>query len=294
MKISLKLAEQLKQLSIGKTFSLNVFSDKNKRVIKQLITDGVLFDNKIIRKRKVIYCPDVEKLEKHLIANFEITTNLDEYIEVLKNADSTKSDMVNVSGNSKLKSSTSLDGFLIKSYQDITGKIFDKEFNTKTINGTSLHINDWQNFTVEKSATIVVVENSDNFRFIHQQKKLFNKLKAVFVLRFANSKAISQWINKVENNYLHYGDFDLKGIHIYLTEFKQKIKNKQKCSFYIPDNIENMIIEKGNSKRYYDQKENLKNFDFTYHTETMALVNIIEKHKKGLDQEFLIWNRLNS
>lgn len=291
MKISLKFAEQLKQLSIGETFSINAFSGKNQKIIKQLITDGVLFDNKIIRRKKVIYCPDAEKLEKHIIANFEINTNLDEYIAVLQNENSTKSDMVNVSGSAKLKKTTSLDGFLIKTYQDIKGKIDNKEFNLKTIHGTSIHISDWENFTIENSATIVVVENSDNFKFIHQQKDLFESIKPIFVLRFANSKAISEWINTIENNYLHYGDFDLKGIHIYLTEFKEKIQEKRRCSFFIPDNIENILNKKGSSNRYYDQIENLKNFDFTAHKEIMTLVDIIEKHKKGLDQEFLIANR---
>ena len=54
-----------------------------------------------------------------------------------------------------------------------------------------------------------------------------------------------------------------------------------------------MISEKGNSKRYYDQKENLKNYDFAKHKEIINLVNIIEKHKKGLDQEYLITNKLD-
>lgn len=294
MDINKKLAMQLNQLSNGKMFSLNTFSAKNQKIIKQLITDGVLFDNRIISRKKVIYCPDAERLEKHLIANFEINTNLESYIKVLQNENSTKSDMVNVSGSAKLKKTTSLDGFLIKTYQDIKGKIDNKEFNIKTISGTSIHINDWENFTIEKSATVVVVENSENFKLIHKQRYLFENIKPVFVLRFANSKAISKWINKIENNYLHYGDFDLKGIHIYLTEFKEKIQEKRKCSFFIPVNIEKMISEKGNSNRYYNQIENLKNFDFTTHKEVMTLVDIIEKYKKGLDQEYLITNRLNS
>ena len=85
--------------------------------------------------------------------------------------------------------------------------------------------------------------------------------------------------------------FDLKGIHLYITEFKQKINNPLRCKFYIPVNIEKLIYDKGNSKRYNEQKQNLKNFDFSVHSEIINLVNIIEKHKKGLDQEYLITNR---
>lgn len=290
MEINLRLATQLQQLSEGKSLTFKSFSAKNLIFIKQLINDGLLSDNKIVRRKKVVYCPSTDKLEQHLVAKFEIYS-LKNYINVLQNPNSTKSDMVNVSGDAKLQTNTSLDGFLLKAYETISGKINSETINLKTSDGTSLHINNWQNFEIDDIATIVVVENSENFKLIHKQKDLFSNIKPVFLLRFANSTAISKWITQSKNNYLHFGDFDLKGIHIYITEFKQKINNPLRCKYYIPGNIEKLIYDNGNSKRYYEQKQNLKNFNFSAHSEIINLINIIEKHKKGLDQEYLIMNR---
>jgi len=292
MEINLKLAIQLQKLAEGENLSFNVFRGKSQNIIKQLITDGLLSDNKIVRRKKVVFCLNSNKLEKHLIAKYEIY-GLQNYIEVLQNTNSTKSDMVNVSGNAKLQTNTSLDGFLLKTYENISGKINNENINLKTTNGTSLHINSWQDFEIDDTATIVVVENSENFKLIHKQKDLFSNIKPVFLLRFANSTAISKWITQTNNNYLHFGDFDLKGVHIYITEFKQKINKSNKCKFYIPDNIGILFANEkiGSSERYLEQKQNLKNFDFTTHLEVVDLINIIEKYKKGLDQEYFIDNR---
>jgi len=290
MEINLKLATQLQQLSKGESLTFKSFSAKNLIFIKQLINDGLLYDNKIVRRKKVVYCPSTDKLEKHLVAKYEIY-GLQNYIDVLQNPNSTKSEMVNVSGDAKLQTNTSLDGFLLKAYENISGKINNETINLKTTDGTSLHINNWQSFEIEDIATIIVVENSENFKLIHKQKDLFNNIKPVFLLRYANSSAISKWITQTKNNYLHFGDFDLKGIHIYITEFKQKINKPLRCKYFIPDNIEKLIYNNGNSKRYYEQKQNLKNFNFSAHPEIINLINIIEKHKKGLDQEYLIKNR---
>ncbi len=286
MKINKKLAVQLQKLAEGEDFSYSAFSEKNKKIIKELIEDGLLSDNKIIRRRKVVFCKKPEKLEQHLRLKYEIY-GLQNYIKVLLDPNSTKAEMVSVSGDSKLKYSKSLEGFLIKTYKDINGKINNEKINLKTATGTSIHINDWQNFQIDSSATIVVVENSENFRQIHKQKKLFKNINPIFILRFANSTAISKWIKQMDNNYLHFGDFDLKGIHIYITEFKQKIDNPLRCNFLIPENIEN-IIKKGSSERYYNQEQNLKNFDFSIHKEIFDLVKIIRTHKKGSDQEGLL------
>ncbi|GEM_PF-2027669 len=292
MEINLKLATQLHQLAQGENLSFNVFSKKAQNIIKQLITDGVLSDNKIIRRKKVVFCTNTDKLEKYLVAKYEIY-GLQKYIDALQNTNSTKSDMVNVSGNAKLQTNTSLEGFLLKAYENISGKIDNENINLKTTNGTSLHINNWQNFEIDDTATIVVVENSENFKLIHKQKYLFSNIKPVFLLRFANSTAISKWITQTNNNYLHFGDFDLKGVHIYITEFKQKINKPNKCKFYIPDNIEILFANEkiGSSERYFKQKQNLKNFDFSLHSEVEDLIDMIEKYKKGLDQEYFIDNR---
>lgn len=94
-----------------------------------------------------------------------------------------------------------------------------------------------------------------------------------------------KWLLSIPNLYLHFGDLDLAGIGIYLNEYKRHLDNR--ASFFVPDNIEATIVKYGNRTRYNSQKEI---FDLSSIKEErlLALINIIHKHKKGLDQEVFI------
>ena len=131
------------------------------------------------------------------------------------------------------------------------------------------------------------MENHENFKFINRQKHLFQGLKPLFIWRYQNSNSIANWLNMIPNNYLHFGDFDPKGIHIYITEFRNKISS-DKCSFFIPEDIEKRIFRNGEKKLYENQMEYLKNFDFEIYPEVFLLMDIIRKLKKGLAQEILL------
>jgi hypothetical protein len=87
---------------------------------------------------------------------------------------------------------------------------------------------------------------------------------------------------------LHFGDFDFAGIGIYLNEYKKYLGNK--ATFFIPNNIEDVIAQYGNKSRYNDQKINFK-MELVKNNNLLNLIKIIHKYKKGLDQEMLIKER---
>lgn len=91
----------------------------------------------------------------------------------------------------------------------------------------------------------------------------------------------------IPNKYVHFGDFDFAGIGIYLHEFKNHLQNKS--TFFVPDNIEDLVVEYGNKKRYNTQ---IINFDrgTIQEAKILNLISILHKYKKGLDQEILIHN----
>ena len=92
-------------------------------------------------------------------------------------------------------------------------------------------------------------------------------------------------MKSIPNNYLHFGDFDIAGIGIYLNEYKKHLSKK--ASFFIPENIKNDIREKGNRKRYDEQKINF-NINSIEEASLLDLVQIINTENKGLDQEYFI------
>ncbi|HHH55360.1 MAG TPA: hypothetical protein ENK91_17010, partial [Bacteroidetes bacterium] len=88
----------------------------------------------------------------------------------------------------------------------------------------------------------------------------------------------------IPNNYLHYGDFDIAGIGIYLNEYKKHLGDKAR--FFIPKDIEE-TIKNGSRKRYDKQKINFK-INEIEEKGLLKLIEIIKKEKKGLDQEYYI------
>jgi hypothetical protein len=107
----------------------------------------------------------------------------------------------------------------------------------------------------------------------------------LFVSRYPQNKDLIRWLQKIPNNYLHFGDFDFAGLNIYLNEFKKYLHHK--AEFFLPTDIENLIISKGNRDLYNKQKiqfdENQVNEE-----NILILLQCIKKYKKGLEQEILL------
>ena len=49
-----------------------------------------------------------------------------------------------------------------------------------------------------------------------------------------------EWISNLENEYIHFGDYDLAGVNIYLNKVLPRLSSK-KYSMFIPNNIEQLI-----------------------------------------------------
>ena len=137
-----------------------------------------------------------------------------------------------------------------------------------------------------KNITIVGIENPENFRYINKQARFFKNITPLFVSRYPQNKDLVKWIKNTSNNYLHFGDFDFEGINIFLNEYKKHIGNK--AEFFIPDEIEKMIREKGNSNIYNTQIYREPILNEKSDKGLIDLIKIIHKHKKGLEQEYLI------
>ena len=99
------------------------------------------------------------------------------------------------------------------------------------------------------------------------------------------NKDFLKWMKSIPNNYLHFGDFDIAGIGIYLNEYKKHLLGK--ATFFIPENIKNDIRKNGNRERFDKQKINFK-IDQIQESKIIELIEIIQLEKKGLDQEYYI------
>lgn len=123
----------------------------------------------------------------------------------------------------------------------------EKSFTLSPLEGMAFFVQEPEKFRIPSDVLVVGVENGDNFRLLHRQQHLFKARKVLLVSRYPQSDDLRNWLLSVPNDYLHFGDFDLAGIHIYLTEFYKYLGNR--ASFFVPDDIE-IKLKNGNATLY--------------------------------------------
>ena len=188
-------------------------------------------------------------------------------------------------GNSKLVAMRSCPGFPVNSFQPIACRLNGKEFVVAPQEGSFLFVADWQQFSVPDDIVIVGVENMENFRQIRSQRVLFEqfvgKMPLLFVSRYPQSSDLREWLQSIPNRYVHFGDFDLAGISIFLNEFHAHLQDRS--SFLIPDDIE-ARLQNGSKERYQYQYHRFRGL----HTSTPAmqrLIDLINTVHRCYDQE---------
>lgn len=281
MKIPVHIAEKLLKLSQGESIPSSLAKHS---LIDDLVLEGII--ERKGRIQKSLLLSDNKALITYLQNNCSIN-DLQQYIEVSKKESVTRGELVAVSSDSKLTAIRTFKGFLVNCYSPVQGTLDGKQISINPVNGTFQFIYDIEKFSLSPDITIVGIENPENFRHIDKQKYLFDDIKPLFVSRYPQnqSKDLIKWLLTIPNNYLHFGDFDFAGIGIYLNEFKKHLSDK--ATFFVPDNIDELLKEFGNKKRYDDQKIN---FDSKIIAETklLKLIETIHLRRKGLDQEILI------
>lgn len=250
----------------------------SRKMLEELMDEGLL--SVVTRgSRKSYRARDIEALKRFLIDKDESYRMLD------INASDSRASMAAETGNSKLVKVRSCPGFPVNTFEPITCKLNAIDIVINPVEGSFLFITDWKVFSIPEDVVVVGVENMENFRMIRQQRALFEseigKHRFLFVSRYPQSNDLRSWLQSIPNRYVHFGDFDLAGIHIFLTEFHQYLGDRS--SFFIPSDIEKRLA-KGSNARYNEQYE-------MYHklhcdiNKIQNLINLINKYHRGYDQE---------
>lgn len=127
----------------------------------------------------------------------------------------------------------------------------------------------------------------ENFRKVSMQRHLFESVlgcnaRLLFVSRYPQSTDLHSWLRSIPNRYIHFGDFDLAGISIFLTEFHCCLGNRS--SFFIPNDIEERL-RNGSADRYNSQYVRFHNLRCNDVPELQSLVDLINKYHRCYDQE---------
>ena len=274
------ISASIKALMAGEQVAGSKISNK---LLEGLLAEGLLL---VIThgSRKSYRARDVNTLKRYLI-------DKDENYRMLEvGVSDSRASMAAETGNSKLVTIRSCPGFPINSYEPIECFLCGEPFLVNPQEGSFFYVSEWEKFTIPKNVVVIGIENMENFRMIRKQKEFFENYlethglsnKVLFVSRYPQSADLRKWLSTISNHYLHFGDFDLAGINIFLTEFQQFISNAR-SSYLIPDDIE-YRIKSGSRKRYDEQLRHFSEIK-SNNCELQRLIDIIHNGRKAYDQE---------
>ncbi len=281
MKLTLKIAKVLVRLINGESIPA---SSARGKLIDDLVLENIIFRKG--KHRKSLELLSENDLHLYLANQLQIN-DLYNYISALENENSSRADFVKITSDSKNSKERAFKGFLVNCYNPIIAELKNQTVTINPAMGSFIFIYDYETFKIPKDVTVIGVENAKNFSQIQEQKYLFEGINPLFISRYPQNqnKDFIKWIKSIPNNYLHFGDFDIAGIGIYLNEYKKYLL--QKATFFIPENIKSVLIENGNRERFNKQKPNFKIANIQ-ESKILDLIEMINIEKKGLDQEYYI------
>ena len=258
-------------------------SKLNSKLLDELLAEGLLL---VVSRgsRKSYRARDAEALKRFLI-------DKDERYRLLEvNASDSRATMAAETGNSKLVMVRSCPGFPVNSYERVECFLGGDSFPVNPQEGSFLFVSDWKKFAIPEDVVVMGVENMENFRMIRKQRTFFEKYlhnhdlsdKVLFVSRYPQSIDLRKWLCSIPNHYLHFGDFDLAGINIFLFEFQQYL-GKERSSYLIPADIESRL--KSGSRKRYDEQCNRFKYIKSDILELQQLIDLIHHERKAYDQE---------
>jgi len=243
-----------------------------------------IFIKKVTGKRRYKISCDITQLELYLKNHYQIN-DLKAYVNI--NEKTTRSEATKIASNSKMTNKKVFQGIWFNSFQDISAALNGEIINLKPTKGSVSFFTDFEQLELDKDIIIVGVENAENFINIAFQQYLFDDTKRyLFTFRdMKNYKTLKQWLNKIENPYLHFGDFDLAGVAIFEHQFHNFLGKR--ATFFVPNNLKQLFNDFGNSDLYNKQFAKYPNLKGST-IKTKQLLELIHKNQKGVDQESLI------
>jgi hypothetical protein len=282
MTLPLAIAKKLQLLAQGEQLPA---SRLKHAIVNEMIADGIIQTRIAGRTKTTLLLPDLTAFNNYLYNGWGIT-NLENYILTLEDEAATRADLVQVGSDSKAIARRTFKGFLVNSYMPIEAMLNGERITISPTPGTFVFIYDFERFIPDADVVIVGVENAENFAFADRQRYLFPGGKTLFVSRYpqGQSRDLIRWLQSIPNPYLHMGDYDFAGINIYMQEYKKHLNDR--ASFFIPTNIEDLMLRFGNSA-LYDQQ--VLTAAAAADDSLQDLIALIHKYKKGVEQEALLF-----
>ena len=202
-----------------------------------------------------------------------------------------RAQQVQLTGDSKAVPVRSCPGFPVNVIGPLSVRLGERKLLLCPCPGSFLYISDFWNFRIPSNTIVVGVENMENFRFPERQTDVWDQVldqyggdgvpPLLLVSRYPQSKDLVNWLKEIPNPYVHFGDFDLAGVHIYLTEFYRHLGDRS--AFFVPADIETRLA-RGSRERFATQFARFGKMEVP-DPRLEPLVQLIHRYQTGYDQE---------
>lgn len=283
MKLNKKAFENIKRLLEGEVIRGKNLSKKEPYNFLKL--NGSIVVEKVTAQREKAYLLSFENLFLALQNQGYNITNIEGVNEQLEafSKTSPRDEIQKLQTSTKAKRSPSLKGLFVSALDDVNVKLNGDDVVIKANNGMSYFFFHTEKIEISKELVIVGVENYQALWFAKKYERFFEGKKFLFI---SVNAYMLEWIEGVENEYIHFGDFDLAGLNIYANRVVPHLKKCNKHSYFIPSNIEELIEKYGDPALYLKQlryKETSLGGK-----ELEALRDVMIHHKKVVEQEGII------
>ncbi|MBV5278188.1 MAG: hypothetical protein J0647_03995 [Campylobacteraceae bacterium] len=247
-------------------------------------------------KPRQIYLNDPEAFMGVMKANgYDVNSikDIDYFIESCKEPISRDEIAAHYSDTKRVESK-SFNGLMVSTLERLEVKYNATKQYLCPMEGTGLFIHYTSKLELDDDVILVGVENPQVVWYINKYRHLFSKNKRYLFLSISEYKTSYQykWIESFKGEYIHFGDFDLAGINIYLNTIIPKLKNCKSYSYLIPDDIYTILKGKKYKKDYSKQTRYL-NIESHNDQNLQKLISFIKKNKLTLEQEKLKKVELN-
>ena len=281
MQVPKSLAEAIRSLVAGESVAA---SRLRSNVAGALLDEGLL-SVQAHGRRRTYRAIDAMALKAFVESRYEGFRQIDAADNFSGGDTLTRSAQAVATGNSKLVKVRSCPGFPVNAYEPIPCMLNGSAWTVHPPEGSFAFVTDWKTFVIPSDVVVVGVENMENFRMVRRQRALFESQvgsgRLLFVSRYPQSIDLRSWLQGIPNRYVHFGDFDLAGIHIFLTEFEPFVGAR--ASFLIPSDIDERL-RSGSMERFNSQFARFRHLR-SDRPDLQALIELILRHHRCYDQE---------
>lgn len=283
--ITINNFKAIKILLRDKYVAKSIFTSK--KLLEEFIGCNCVY---ISGKPQQIYLNDEEALFGVIKTNGYKVNSIEDLDYFIKENENPKSrdEIADNYSHTKRVESKSFNGLMINVLDKLEVTSNDKKQYFYAMEGMGLFIHYTSKLQLDDNVIVVGVENPQVVWYINKYKHLFNKEKKYLFLCISEYKTIYQykWLESFVGDYLHFGDFDLAGINIYLNTIVPKLKNCKSHSYLIPDDIYEKIKKRNYQKDYSKQTRYLK-IESKFEPKLQELISFIKDTKSTFEQEML-------